>query len=349
MKRKITLKQIAKELDVSISTVSKSLRDSPEISEDTRLKVQAFAKLYNYKPNNIALSLKNRKTKTIAIIIPEIVHHFFATVISGIEQVAGENGYNVIICLSDESFDKEVINMEMLANGSIDGFIMSLSKETQSKGDFHHIIEVINQGMPVVMFDRVTNDILCDKVIIDDNRAAFDSVERLINNGFKKIAMITTVDYVSVGKLRTEGYLRALRANDVAVDENLILRIEDIDNCAEDIERFIAANKPDAVFAVNELFAVTAIKAAKKAGFDVPSDISVIGFTDGIISKYSSPSITTVSQDGIEMGGKAAKMLIQRLEMEDAEEEQEEHYRTEVIETHLVERESTTSLKKGNF
>lgn len=347
MKRKITLKQIAKELDVSISTVSKSLRDSPEISEDTRLKVQAFAKLYNYKPNNIALSLKNRKTKTIAIIIPEIVHHFFATVISGIEQVAGENGYNVIICLSDESFDKEVINMEMLANGSIDGFIMSLSKETQSKGDFHHIIEVINQGMPVVMFDRVTNDILCDKVIIDDNRAAFESIERLINNGFKKIALITTVDYVSVGKLRTEGYSRALRANDRSVDENLILRIEDIDNCTAPIEKFISETKPDAVFAVNELFAVTAIKASKKIGLEVPEDISVIGFTDGIISKYSSPSITTVSQDGIEMGGKAAKMLIQRLESED--EEEEEHYKTEVIETHLVERESTRSLKKGNF
>lgn len=345
MRRKITLKQIAKELDVSISTVSKSLRDSPEISEDTRLKVQAFAKLYNYKPNNIALSLKNRKTKTIAIIIPEIVHHFFATVISGIEQVANENGYNVIICLSDESFDKEVINMEMLANGSIDGFIMSLSKETQSKGDYHHIIEVINQGMPVVMFDRVTNDILCDKVIIDDSRAAFEAIQNLINNGFRKIALISTVDYVSVGKLRTEGYLRALRTNDREVDEKLILRIEDIENCAEPIEKFIASQKPDAVFAVNELFAVTAIKGAKKIGLNVPDDISIIGFTDGIISKYSSPSITTVSQDGIEMGGKAAKMLIRRLESED--EEEEEHYKTEVIETHLVERESTRDLKIG--
>lgn len=344
MKRKITLKQIAKELDVSISTVSKSLRDSPEISEDTRLKVQAFAKLYNYKPNNIALSLKNRKTKTIAIIIPEIVHHFFATVISGIEQVANESGYNVIICLSDESFDKEVINMEMLANGSIDGFIMSLSKETQSKGDYHHIIEVINQGMPVVMFDRVTNDILCDKVIIDDSRAAFEAIQNLINNGFRKIALISTVDYVSVGKLRTEGYLRALRTNDREVNEKLILRIEDIENCAEPIEKFIASQKPDAVFAVNELFAVTAIKGAKKIGLNVPDDISIIGFTDGIISKYSSPSITTVSQDGIEMGGKAAKMLIRRLESED---EEEEHYKTEVIETHLVERESTRDLKIG--
>lgn len=341
MRRKVTLKQIAKELDVSISTVSKSLRDSPEISEDTRQKVQAFAKLYNYKPNLIALSLKNKKTKTIGIIIPEIVHHFFATVISGIEHVANEHGYNVIVTLSDESFDKEVINMEMLANGSIDGFIMSLSKETQYRRDFHHISEVINQGMPVVMFDRVTNDILCDKVIIDDNLAAFEAVQNLINKGFKKIALITTVDYVSVGKLRTDGYAKALLTNDIKVDENLIIKIEDIDNCSDQIENLISNNEIDAVFAVNELFAVTAIKAAKNVGINVPEDLAIIGFTDGIISKYSSPSITTVSQNGIKMGGRAAKMLIERLE---SEEEEEEHYKTEVIETHLVIRESTPTL-----
>ncbi len=341
MKRKVTLKQIAKELDVSISTVSKSLKDSSEISEDTRQKVQAFAKLYNYKPNNIALSLKNKKTKTIGIIIPEIVHHFFATVICGVENVANEHGYNVIVCLSDESFDKEVINMEMLANGSIDGFIMSLSKETQQKKDFHHISEVINQGMPVVMFDRITNDILCDKVIIDDNLAAFQAVPTLIDKGLKKIALITTVDYVSVGKLRTEGYLKALKSNDIKVNENLILKIEDIDHCDEVIENLINNQPIEAIFAVNELFAVTAIKAALKKGLKIPEDIAVIGFTDGIISKYSSPSITTVSQNGIKMGGKAAKMLIERLESED---EDDEHYRTEVIETHLVERESTPTL-----
>lgn len=341
MRRKVTLKQIAKELDVSISTVSKSLRDSPEISEDTRQKVQAFAKLYNYKPNLIALSLKNKKTKTIGIIIPEIVHHFFATVISGIEHVANEHGYNVIVTLSDESFDKEVINMEMLANGTIDGFIMSLSKETQHKKDFHHITEVINQGMPVVMFDRVTNDVLCDKVIIDDNLAAYEAVQSLIDKGFKKIALITTVDYVSVGKLRTDGYIKALKTNDIIVDPNLILKIEDIDICDHQIEELIKNNEIDAVFAVNELFAVTAIKAAKMVNKSVPEDISVIGFTDGIISKYSSPSITTVSQNGIKMGGKAAKMLIERLE---SEEEEEEHFKTEVIETHLVLRESTPTL-----
>ena len=341
MKRKVTLKQIARELDVSISTVSKSLRDSSEISEDTRQKVQAFAKLYNYKPNLIALSLKNKKTKTIGIIIPEIVHHFFATVISGIENVANERGYNVMVCLSNESFDKEVINMEMLANGSIDGFILSLSKETQAKKDFHHISEVINQGMPVVMFDRVTNDILCDKVIIDDSLAAFNAVQSLVDKGYKKIALITTVDYVSVGKLRTEGYLQALRNNDIAIDLNRIVKIEDIDHCSDQIEALITTQDLDAVFAVNELFAVTAIKAAKNAQIEIPKDLAVIGFTDGIISKYSSPSITTVSQNGIKMGGKAATMLIDRLE---ASQEDEESYKTEVIETELVSRESTPEL-----
>jgi LacI family transcriptional regulator len=341
MRKKVTLKQIAKELDVSISTVSKSLRNSIEISEDTRQKVQAFAKLYNYKPNNIALSLKNRKTKTICIIIPEIIHHFFATVISGVEHIANEKGYNVIVCLSDESFDKEVINMEMLANGSIDGFILSLSKETQQKRDFHHILEVINQGMPVVMFDRVTNDILCDKVIIDDNLAAFNATQFLIGKGFKNIALITTIDYVSVGKLRTDGYTKALLTNDLQVNDDLILKIEDIDAIESKISDLITNNSIDAIFAVNELFAVTAIKTANKLGKKVPDDISVIGFTDGIISKYSSPSISTVGQNGVKMGEKAAKMLIERLENED--EDYEEHYKTEVIETQLVIRESTSS------
>ena len=339
MKKKITLKQIAKELDVSISTVSKSLRNSPEIGEETRLKVQAFAKFYHYKPNNIALSLKNRKTKTIGIIIPEIVHHFFSTVINGIEQIANENGYSVVICLSDDSFDKDVLNMELLANGSIDGFIMSLSKETQFKADFHHITEVINQGMPVVMFDRVTNEVLCDKVIIDDKQAAYDAVQSLIDKGRKKIALVTTVDYVSVGKLRTDGYVKALLDNNLPFDEHLIIKIEDVDTCEIIIGKLLEDEAIDAVFAVNEIFAVTCIKTANKIGLNVPKDLAVIAFTDGMISKYSTPTITTVSQSGVKMGNRAAKIIIDRLESED--ESEDVNYITEVIETYLVEREST--------
>lgn len=340
MRRKVTLKQIAKELDVSISTVSKSLRDSPEISEDTRVKVQAFAKLYNYKPNNIALSLKNKKTKTIGIIIPEIVHHFFATVISGIEQVANESGYNVIVCLSDESFDKEVINMEMLANGSTDGFIMSLSKETQQKKDFHHLQEVINQGMPIVLFDRISNEIMCDKVIIDDQLAAYEATNFLISKGLKRIALLTTVDYVSVGKLRTDGYLNVLHDHGIDVDDSLIVRIEGTEQFDEKINELLENQSVDAILAVNELFAVTAMKLAMSKGIKIPEDLSVVAFTDGIISKYSTPTITTISQNGIKMGRKAAEMLIKRLELEL---EDDGHYKTEIIETNLIIRESTKS------
>lgn len=342
MRRKVTLKQIAKELDVSVSTVSKSLKDSAEISEETRKKVQAFAKLYNYKPNNIALSLKNKKTKTIGVIIPEIVHHFFATVISGVEQVANETGYNVIVCLSDESFDKEVINMEMLANGSIDGFIMSLSKETQQKKDYHHIKEVINQGMPVIMFDRVADEILSDKVIIDDFTAAYDAVNFLVSNGARKIALITTVDYVSVGKLRTEGYLKALTDNNIEIQDKYIVKIEDIETCDSKIHYLLHSEEVDAVIAVNELFAVVTIKIANSLKIKVPEDLAVIAFTDGIISKFSTPTITTVSQNGVKMGRKAAEMLIHRLEQEEEDFVLEnETFKTEVIETNLILREST--------
>ena len=348
MKKKITLKQIARELDVSISTVSKSLKNRLEIGEETRLKVQAFAKYYNYKPNNIAISLLYRKTKTIGIIVPEIVHYFFSTVINGIEQVANEKGYTVVMCLSDDSFEKEVLNMELLANRSIDGFIMSLSKETQHKKDFHHISEVISQGMPVVMFDRVTNDIDCDKVINNDELAAYEAVQSLINKGRKKIALVTTVDYVSVGKLRTDGYTKALLDNNIPFDENLIVKIENIDNCGIKIEKLLKDKTIDAVFAVNELFAVTIIKTANKMGLKVPEDLAVISFTDGIISKYSTPTITTISQRGMEMGKVAAKILIERLESEDDELEEDEleegkenNYKTVVIETQLIEREST--------
>ncbi len=338
MKKKLTLKQIARELDVSVSTVSKALRDSIEISEDTRHKIKAFAKLYNYKPNNIALSLKNRKTKTIGVIIPEIIHHFFTTVISGIEQVANEKGYHVIICMSNNSFDKEVINMELLANGSTDGFIISVAKETQQKGDYHHLQEVIEQGMPLVMFDRVIDGINCDKVIIDDVIGAKKAVQHLINTQCKNIALISTVDYVSVGKLRTQGYLEALGENEIEIQEDLILKVEDFDNSELEIKKFLDRKNVDGVFAVNEHFAIYAIKAFTEQGLKVPDDVSVVGFTNGELSKLFVPSLTTVSQHGAEIGARAARLLIKKLENEEGE---EGPFETIIVETGLIKRNST--------
>lgn len=342
MKPKLTLKQIARELDVSISTVSKALRDSVEISEETRQKIKAFAKLYNYKPNNIALSLKNRKSRTIGLVLPEIVHDFFATVISGIEQVANERGYNVIICLSNNSFDREVMNMEMLANGSTDGFILSVAKETQQKQDYHHLEEAINQGMPVVLVDRVVDQIVCDKVIIDDAEGARNAVQYLIDSGCRRIAIITTVDYVSVGKLRTQGYLEALEKNNIDLEERLILKIEDVDHSQEEIDEFLKNSDVDAVFAVNEQFAASAVKALKMEGFSVPNDVMVFSFSDGELSRRFIPSLSTVNQHGFEMGAKAAELLIERLEKP----VDEEHFQTAIINTSLIERESTQKIKK---
>ncbi|WP_405222214.1 LacI family DNA-binding transcriptional regulator [Dokdonia sp. Asnod1-B02] len=346
MKRKLTLKLIAKELDVSISTVSKALRDSAEISEDTRQKIKAFAKLYNYKPNNIALSLKNRKTRTIGIIIPQIVHHFFTTVIRGVEQMAREHNYNVIITLSNNDFDKEVLNMELLANGSTDGFILSLSKETMQKDDFRHLTEAIDQGMPVVMFDRIVDEIPCDKVLIDDREGAKLGVNHLIRTGCKKIAIITTDDYITIGKLRTKGYIEALESAGIKIDTDLILKLDAIDDLSDKtmarIKHFLKGKDIDGVFTINEIFAVTAAKYIMEAGKSIPNDVGIVSFSDGELSKHFVPSLTTVSQHGEQMGRKAAELLINKLERP---EEEIEEYTTAYIETSLVERESTKRIK----
>ena len=341
MKRKITLKHIAKELGVSISTVSKALKNSEEISRDTKEKIQAFAKLYNYKPNNVAISLKNKRTKNIGVIIPDIVHHFFTTVFRGIEQYANNLGYNVIVCVSDESFDKEVINMEMLSNGSVDGFIMSLSAETQKKNDFNHLQEITEQGIPLVLFDRVTNEIDCDKVLINDKEAAMHAVNKLIKNGRKKIALITTEDYFSVSKARESGYREALSTSNLKVDESLIMKLPFMDVDENALKEFFNNQEMDAVLCVNEIFAIHSMSLVQKKGMRIPEDISFIGFTDGILSKYANPGLTSVAQHGEKMGEVAAKMLIEKVEHEIKDGEEVETFRTEVIATTLIERGST--------
>ncbi len=347
MKKKATLKEIANELGVSISTVSKALKGSPEISFETTEKIKAFAKLLHYRPNNIALSLKNRQTKTIGVIIPEIVHHFFAEVIQGIETYANEHGYNVLIALSNESFDKEVFNIDTLASGSIDGFILSVSKGTLQCQDFHHLHETINQGMPIVLFDRQIPDISCDKVIVDDYQGSRRAVEALLESGCKEIALITTEDYVDVGFKRTQGYIEAHIKKGMPHKPSMVLKVDDQffwEDALESLERRIEALLRlhpciDGIFGVNEVYALTAMKVAQKMGYIIPKDIQVIGFTDGVLSKHAYPSLTSIKQHGKNMGREAAQMLIQRLESDD-----ERPFETKVLQTELVERESTQLL-----
>jgi len=337
MKQRITLKKIAKEFGVSISTVSKALKDSHEIGEDTREKIQAFANYYNYKPNSLALQLRNQKTSVIGVIIPEIVHHFFSTVIRGIEEFSNGKGYNVMVCVSSESYEKEVSNINVLTNGSVDGLIISIARETQENRDYKHFNSLIDDDFPLVLFDRVNDKLNCDKVTIDDVGGAYKATNHLINTGAKRVAILTTMDYVSVGALRTKGYLKSLKKHGIEIDKELIFKIDDHLNLEEQIsEIFDGANPPDAILAVNEIYAAIALQVAKSKGLLVPNDVSIIGFTSGLISKYTSPPLSMVEQHGFLMGQQAAELLIKRIESESAYE-----YKNEVLSTNLKIRQST--------
>lgn len=341
MKPKITLKNIAKELGVSVSTVSKALNDSHEISNETKEKIQAYATYYNYRPNSLALKLRNQKTLIIGVIIPEVVHHFFAKVISGIEDIANKKGYTTMICLSNESYDKELLNMQLLAYGSVDGVIMSIAKETFKKNDFNHLQELVNNNVPLLLFDRINDTINCDKVIVDDFGGGYKATEYLIKTGCKKIALLNSVDTLNIGSDRKRGYVKALVDNHLKFDEQLAFVINDKDDYYEQIERIILSpHTPDGVFAVNEIFAAIATKVALKNGLNIPEDVSIIGFTDGLISEFSTPSLTTVAQHGYTMGQRSAEILINRIEGE----KDKNIFKKEVISTNLKIRNSTKKI-----
>lgn len=343
MKKKITLKDIANELGVSISTVSKALNDSFEISIETKKKIQDYAKLHNFKPNTLAVSLQTQRSKTLGIIIPNMLNHFFAMAFSGIEKVANLRGYKIITCITNESYQKELETMDLLANGSdIDGFIISISKETEKKGEFQHFKDNIADGIPIVMFDRIAEEINCDKVIVNDKEGAFQAVNHLIDSNCKNIAFISTIPGYAIGKLRKDGYLQALNQASISIDEEMMVEVEDPKKYEEVIEQLFANKKIDGVLTTNELSAITAMKVAQNRGLMIPKDISVIGFSNGILSRHSNPKLTTVSQHAEQMGETATHMLIDAIEKNNTLNVAV----TKVIKTTLVERESTKKLHK---
>lgn len=340
MKEKATLKQIAKELGFSVSTVSKALNNSSEISELTKIKIQEFAKLKNYKPNVVALNLKNRQTKTIGVILPNILNSFFAKVFTGIEKVAEEKGYHIITCISNESLEKEIHALELLSNGTVDGFILSISEESQKEQYFEHFIDCINDDVPIVMFDRVTDKVNCDKVIVDDLDSAFHATQHLINLGCTKIALLSTIDNLSVGQLRAKGYYKALEENKYTVDENLIILTDSPAEFDAKLEALFSTQKIDAIFALDEHASVAGLKLGLLNGYKIPENLAIIGFADGVWSRRLTPSLSTVSQHGPEIGEAAALLLIQRLENKDTE----SSHKTTVIKTELRQRGSTRKL-----
>lgn len=340
MKSKATLKQIAKELGVSVSTVSKALNDSPEISEPTKIRVQEYAKLKKYKPNSIGLNLKNRSTRTIGVIIPNILNSFFAKVFKGIEKVADEKGYKVLTCISNESLEKEIAILDMLSNGTIDGFLLSISKEAQKAQKFDHFTSIINEGTPIVMFDRIAEEVVCDKVIVDDYESAINATNHLINSGCKNIALFSSIKQLSVSSLRTKGFYKAFEQKGLKLNEDLILLTDNVDDFDEQIKDFYKKNSIDGVFALDEHTSGMAMKMGIKKGLKIPEEYSVIGFADGVWSRRMTPSLSTVSQHGPEIGEAAARLLIERLESK----EEATNYRTSIIKTELRQRDSTKKL-----
>ena len=349
MSKKVNIKTIAAELGVSPSTVSKALKDSHEIGEKTRAKIQAFAKQYHYKPNSLALSLRNQKTMVLGVIIPQITHHFFTRVISGIEYVANQHDYNLMICLSKDKYDKEIQTIEMLTNGSVDGLLISLAKETLEKGDYKHFEHLLNEDFPLVFFDRVPPNINVDKVIINDLEGGYKATKTLVDKGRQRLALISTPDHVTVGLEREKGFINALQEAGLTYYPDLHIKVNEKNDIESQIAKlFVIQPLPDGIFAVNETYAAIAMRLALKNGLSIPKDISIIGFTDGIISKLTIPSMTTVAQHGYNMGNKAAELVLNRIKEQDEENDEKEQddsghppNQTIVISTNVVEREST--------
>ncbi|WNH13615.1 LacI family DNA-binding transcriptional regulator [Thalassobellus suaedae] len=332
----VTLKQLAKELNVSISTVSKALNNSEEIGEETVKRVKELAELYNYKPNRMALSLKQNKTKTIGVIIPNILNHFLAKVLFGIEREATKLGYNIITCISNESLETEKASLQLLASGSVDGFILCVSEETQIKNEIDHFKKTISQGLPIVMFDRVAHDVMCDKVIVDDFDATYNATKNLLLENRKNIVFISNIDDLSVGKLRERGYNKAILEN--GGQDPLVLRIFKKDDHQKKIKSFFRKNNTiDGVVSADSSSAIIAINSAINLGKKVPKHMSVIGFASKSDSNHTLPRLTTIRQHAKVIGANATQLLVNRLQNMHLNED----VRTIIVKTSLVKNKST--------
>lgn len=307
----ITIKDIARILGISPSTVSRALKDHPDINTDTKKAVNELAKKLKYQPNAVALSLKNSRSSTIGVIIPEIVHYFFSSVISGIEDVASQKGFTVIICQSNESFEREVANTNTLLSHRVDGLLVSISKETHT---FDHLTNLQESGIPLVFFDRITPDINADQVIINDLEASYKATRHLIETGRKRIAHFAGPQSLIIGRDRLQGYMNALTEAGIPIDQRLIIEADTFEHArVAVIEMLDAGIIPDGVFAVNDLTAIGAMQTIQKKGYKIPDDIAIVGFSDGRFSGITDPNLTSVDQHGYEMGTTAAEILFHRI------------------------------------
>jgi LacI family transcriptional regulator len=300
--------------------------------------VRDMVEKLKYKPNAIALSLRNQRTNIIGVVIPEIVHHFFSSVISGIDEEAIANGFNVMFFQSNESYEREVQNIQSILNSRADGVLISVAKGTKK---FGHIRQVLENNIPLVFFDRVCDEIECDKVIVDDFEGAFNAVDYLIKTGCRRIAHFSGPQHLQISYLRKRGYISALEKNGLKTEDDLIIPCDSYEEALNVTRELMSrANPPDAIFTVNDMTAIGTMNAIKAIGKKVPGDVSIVGFTDGLVSSITDPLLTTVSQHGFEIGKKATEILIKRIKDECTT----IYPVTEIVKTELIVRDSTRAL-----
>ena len=331
-----TIKDLAKALNLSASTVSRALRDHPDISPLTKKRVISLADKLDYHPDSIAQSLQTQKTKTIGVIVPEIKQPFFASVINGIEELAYAAGYTIIVCQSNETYDREVLYTRTLVSHRVAGLLVSLSQTTQN---LDHFKALQRRGVPIVFFDRVNDDIEASKVVVDDYNGAFAAFDHLIKSGYKRIAHLAGPKNLSISKYRLKGYQDALKQGNRPYNEELVVYggLDDTDGVVGFQKLLSLEVLPNAVFAVNDPVATGAFMTIKEHGLKIPDDIALVGFSNTNVSSLLDPPLTTVEQPTYEIGKTAAKLLLEQINNND------ENFvpQFEVLKTHLIIRGST--------
>ncbi|MFK7785313.1 MAG: LacI family DNA-binding transcriptional regulator [Crocinitomicaceae bacterium] len=341
MGKRTTLKDLAKELNTSVTTVSKALKDYPDISDKMKIAVRELAEKMNYQPDLRALALRKSKSYTIGVIIPEIVSYFFSNVVDGIMNYAEKHGYRIVITISNNKLSLEKKHVNLLYNAKVDGVIVSLANETDDPDHFNILTE---HEIPIVMFDKVNNAFNCNKVKIDDHQSAYLATEHLIKKGCKHIAHIRGPEHPQNARARFEGYLSALRDNNIPYEPVLVKECKDVtleEGYTFTKELFSGDNlKPDGIFAVTDQVGVGAVQAAHDLGISIPDDLKIVGFSDSQIAQIITPKLSTIHQPNYKLGETAVQILLNEIAIREKGLGVVD-YQKIILSTHLVEREST--------
>lgn len=309
MKSKITLKELAKLLNVSVSTVSKAINDSPEISPKTAERVKELAKLHNYRPNPVAVNLKKSKTGTIGVVIPNISNSFFARVLSGIEAQAQKHEQQIITYISNESLEREKQICDMLTSGFVDGVLIAVSEETQKKQEYDHLFSLVDYDIPVVVYDRINIELPADKVGVDDENSFYDATNYFKSRGLQKIGLASAIHHVGIGKLRIKGYERALEDN-----QHYFAKSSKPSDLREKIKSLITVDKVEALLCTDFESTIMATRIAYEEKVKVPEELKLIGYISKEVAEFLTPSLSYIEQHPIEVGSKAVELLNNRLE-----------------------------------